>query len=124
MNGGSKFAIGISLALAFLAGAASTAPAAPSRAVAQTPMIRPVADFGDIPLSFAVGAAGDVFVAGGTESSRFPVKTPYDPSLGGPSDAVLAGFSASGRTLTSPPAGTQLFAGLRAASTVAFGDVI
>ncbi|GAA4350718.1 hypothetical protein GCM10023185_08750 [Hymenobacter saemangeumensis] len=54
----------------------------------------------DAAYSLQLNAAGDLFVAGGTGSSNFPV-TPgaYQPALGGNIDGFVARISASGSTL-------------------------
>jgi hypothetical protein len=49
--------------------------------------------------SIAVDAAGNAYVAGGTSSSNFPVKNPYQSKRRGSSDAFVTKLNASGSAL-------------------------
>jgi Ca2+-binding RTX toxin-like protein len=55
--------------------------------------------FNDLPLAFAVDAAGHAFVAGITSSSNFPTVAPVQPSPAGFEDAFVSELSADGSAL-------------------------
>jgi hypothetical protein len=53
----------------------------------------------DQAFSVAVDAAGNVFVAGSTESANFPIANALQPKSGGATDAFVAEISADGTTI-------------------------
>ena len=53
----------------------------------------------DHPEGVAVNAAGEAYVAGQTTSANFPTVNPFQSTLGGPLDAFVARFNASGTAL-------------------------
>src|SRR5207245_765484 len=53
----------------------------------------------DLAYGIAVDSAGNVFVAGTTASSNFPIQNAYNSRLGGNSDAFVTKLNAAGNQL-------------------------
>lgn len=75
-------------------------------------------DGSDSALGLAVSTTGDVWVAGGTASSNFPLNNAYQAARRGPQDAFLARFSLAGAMVSSTLYGGS---GADAAHAVAVG---